>query len=66
MDKINTNIYKDKWWQFGIVIVILGLILSTSLPLIFLSFELIMGILLIVVGIIMIYKIFEVKPNDTT
>lgn len=53
------KIYKDKFWILGMIIVVLGIVLSISLPLIFLSFQFIMGLLLIIVGILMIYQIIR-------
>jgi hypothetical protein len=55
------EIYKSKIWQSGIIIVLVAILLSVLLPLIFTSFELIAGILLVIIGIIMIYQIF--KPD---
>lgn len=55
------KIFKDKVWTFGIIILIVGIILSISLPLIFLSFQLIMGLMLVIVGAIMIYQIFDIS-----
>mgnify|MGYP006329853959 CR=1 FL=1 len=59
------KILKDKVWIFGIIVFTVGIILSISLPLIFLSFQLIMGMLLIIVGIVMIHQIFGIKDIST-
>ncbi len=55
------KILKDKIWTFGIIVIIVGIILSLSFPTIFLSFELIMGFMLVVVGVVMISQIFGIK-----
>ena len=57
------KLLKNKLWTIGIIIVFIGIILSQLIPTIFLSFELIMGIFLVLIGIVMIYQIF--KPENT-
>ena len=57
------KLLKNKLWTIGIIIVFIGIILSQLFPTIFLSFELIMGIFLVLIGIVMIYQIF--KPENT-
>ena len=57
------ELLKNKLWTLGIIVVFIGIILSQLIPTIFLSFELILGIFLVLIGIIMIYQIF--KPENT-
>ncbi len=53
------KLLNDKIWTFGIIIVIIGIILSISLPVIFISFELIIGVLLVLIGVTTIHRIFK-------
>ena len=53
---MNKNITKDKSWIFGIVILVLGIILSISFPSIFTDIKLLFGITLVLVGIVMVYQ----------
>ncbi len=53
------KLLNDRIWTFGIIVVIIGIILSISLPVIFVSFELIMGVLIVLVGITIIHRIFK-------
>lgn len=61
---MNKNITKDKSWIFGMVVLIIGIILSISFPSVFKNVELIMGIVLVVIGIMMIWQIFKEKPTN--
>jgi len=57
------ELLKSKLWTIGIIVVFIGIISSILIPTIFLSFELIMGIFLVLIGIVMIYQIF--KPENS-
>jgi len=59
---MNKNITKDKSWIFGMVVLIIGIILSILFPSFFKNVELIMGITLVIVGISMIWQISKEKP----
>lgn len=56
-------IIKNKIWQIGIAILVIGTILSVVCPSIFTNVKLIAGIILILVGIISIYQVCTEKPN---
>ncbi len=60
---MSKTITKDKSWIFGIVILVLGIILSISFPSIFTDKRLLFGIVLVLVGIVMIYRVCTEKPN---
>ncbi len=58
---MSNNITKDKSWIFGIVILVLGVILSISFSSIFTDARLLFGIVLVLVGIVMIYQVCTEK-----